>query len=171
MPSNVTSAEPVRKSVTVPADPQRAFQLFTAHMHEWWPLATHSVGAGDAVSVTFGEEAGAAIVETVADGTTSVWGTVTHWEPPCRVAFTWHPGSSETEATRVEVTFTQSGPGRTVVSLVHSGRERRPDGASARESYDSGWDPVVGCFAEAAARLPRLTSPGAPGCRARLGAP
>jgi uncharacterized protein YndB with AHSA1/START domain len=95
MPSNVTSAEPVRKSVTVPAAPQRAFELFTAHMHEWWPLATHSVGAVDAVSVTFGGGAGAAILETVADGTTSVWGTITHWEPPYRVAFTWHPGTNK----------------------------------------------------------------------------
>ena len=154
MPSNVTSAEPVRKSVTVPATPQRAFDLFTAHMHEWWPLATHSVGEADAVSVTFGEGAGAEIVETLADGTTSVWGTVTHWEPPDRVAFTWHPGTAEAEATRVEVTFTQSGPGATLVRLIHSGWERRPDGVSARENYDSVWDPVVGCFAEAAAGLP-----------------
>jgi uncharacterized protein YndB with AHSA1/START domain len=153
MPSNVTSAEPVRKSVTVPAAPQRAFDLFTAHMHEWWP--THSVGEADAVSVAFGAGAGAAIVETLADGTTSVWGTVTHWEPPDRVAFTWHPGTAETEATRVEVTFTPSGPGATLVRLIHSGWERRPDGASARENYDSGWEPVVGCFAEAAASLPR----------------
>ncbi len=98
--------------------------------------------------------AGAAIVETLADGTTSVWGTVTHWEPPDRVAFTWHPGTAETEATRVEVTFTPSGPGATLVRLIHSGWERRPDGASARENYDSGWEPVVGCFAEAAASLP-----------------
>jgi uncharacterized protein YndB with AHSA1/START domain len=155
MPSNVTSAAPVSKSVTVPAAPQRAFELFTAHLNEWWPLATHSVGAEDAVSVTFGEGAGAPIVETMADGTTSVWGTVTDWEPPHRVAFTWHAGTAETEATRVEVTFTQSGPGSTVVRLVHSGWESRPDGASARENYDSGWDPVVRCFGEAAARLPR----------------
>jgi uncharacterized protein YndB with AHSA1/START domain len=155
MPSNVTSAEPVRKSVTVPAAPQRAFELFTAHLHEWWPLATHSVGAGDAVGVTFGERPGAAIVETMADGTTSVWGTVTHWEPPHRVAFTWHAGTPETEATRVEVTFTEIKPGSTAVQLVHSGWERRPDGASAREGYDSGWEPVVRCFAEAGARLPR----------------
>ena len=154
MPSNVTSAEPVRKSVTVPAAPQRAFDLFTAHMHEWWPLATHSVGEADAVSVTFGEGAGAEIVETLADGTTSVWGTVTHWEPPDRVAFTWHPGTAEAEATRVEVTFTQSGPGATLVRLIHSGWERRPDGVSARENYDSGWEPVVRSFAEAAAGLP-----------------
>jgi uncharacterized protein YndB with AHSA1/START domain len=154
MPSNVTSAGPVRKSVTVPAAPQRAFELFTAHMHEWWPLATHSVGAEEVVSVTFGEGVGAAIVETMADDTTSVWGTVTHWEPPYRVAFSWHPGTAETQATRVEVTFTQSGPSTTVVRLIHSGWERRPDGASAREGYEYGWQPVVRCFADAAATLP-----------------
>ena len=153
MPDNLTSVEPVRKSVTVPADPQRAFELFTAHIQEWWPLGTHSVGAGHAVGVVFGEGAGAAIIETLADGTTSVWGTITQWEPPHRVAFTWHPGTAEADATRVEVTFTQDGPGSTAVRLVHSGWERRPDGASARESYDSGWEPVIGRFAETAATV------------------
>jgi hypothetical protein len=42
-PPMPVSVEPVRKSVTVPAAPQRAFDLFTMHMHEWRPLATHSV--------------------------------------------------------------------------------------------------------------------------------
>ena len=32
------------------------------------------------------------IVERSADGETAVWGTVTQWEPPVGVAFTWHPG-------------------------------------------------------------------------------
>jgi uncharacterized protein YndB with AHSA1/START domain len=59
---------------------------------------------------------------------------------------------AEAEATQVAVTFTQEGPGSTVVRLVHSGWEGRPDGASAREGYDSGWEPVIGCFAETAAR-------------------
>jgi uncharacterized protein YndB with AHSA1/START domain len=153
MPGNLTSIEPVRKTVTVPATPQRAFELFTAHMQEWWPLRTHSVGTGDAAGVVFGEGTGAAIIETLADGTTSVWGTVTQWEPPHRVAFTWHPGHPEAEATRVEVTFTQDGPGSTVVRMVQSGWERRPDGASAREGYDSGWEPVITCFAESAAKV------------------
>ena len=154
MPGNLTSVEPVRKSVTVPAAPQRAFELFTAHIQEWWPLRTHSVGTEHAVGIAFGEGTGAAIVETLADGTTSVWGTVTQWEPPHRVAFTWHAGTPEAQSTRVEVTFTQDGPGSTVVRLVHSGWERRPDGASARESYNSGWEPVIGSFAETVARVP-----------------
>jgi uncharacterized protein YndB with AHSA1/START domain len=155
VPSHATSVEPVRKSVTVPAAPPRAFELFTAHLGEWWPLATHSVGLQDAVSVTFGEGVGAVIIETDADGTTCRWGTVTHWEPPYRVAFTWHPGAPEAEATRVDVTFTPSGPGRTAVQLVHSGWERRPDGASARDGYDSGWGPVIDSFAASALRLTR----------------
>ena len=152
MPANLTSVEPVRKSVTVPAAPQRAFELFTAHIQEWWPLKTHSVGIEHAVGIAFGESAGGAITETLADGTTSVWGTITGWEPPHRVAFTWHPGTAQAEATRVEVTFTPDGPGSTVVRLVHSGWEHRPDGPSAREEYHSGWDLVIGHFAQTAAR-------------------
>jgi uncharacterized protein YndB with AHSA1/START domain len=145
--------EPLRKSVTVPVAPQRAFELFTAHVHEWWPLATHSVGAEEAAGVVFGEGVGGIIVETLADGTTSVWGTVTDWEPPHRVAFTWHAGTPAAEATRVEVTFTADGPAGTVVLLVHSGWARRPDGASARAGYDTGWEPVIASFAQTATRI------------------
>jgi uncharacterized protein YndB with AHSA1/START domain len=154
MPANLTSIEPVRKTVTVPAAPPRAFELFTRHMHEWWPLATHSVGAEHAAGVAFGEGPGGQIVETLADGTTSVWGTVTDWEPPHRVTFTWHAGAPVAEATRVEVTFTQDEPGHTTVLLVHSGWEHRSDAASAREAYNTGWDPVIGCFTDLAARVP-----------------
>lgn len=49
------------------------------------------------------------------------------------------------------MTFTPVGPGATVVRLVHSGWEHRPDGASAREGYDSGWEPVISSFAALAA--------------------
>ena len=154
MPAHLTSAEPVRKSVTVPAAPERAFELFTAHIHQWWPLASHSVGGEQAAGIVFGDGTGAEITETLADGSTSVWGTVTGWEPPHRVAFTWHAGTAAAEATSVEVTFTPDGPGATVVRLVHSGWEQRPDGAAARAGYDSGWEPVIGSFAAFAAGAP-----------------
>jgi uncharacterized protein YndB with AHSA1/START domain len=153
MAGNLTSVEPVRKSVTVPAAPQRAFELFTAHIQEWLPLRTHAVDPEHAVGITFGAGTGDTIFETLADGSTEIWGTVTVWEPPHRVAYTWHPGSAEAEATSVEVTFTPDGPGSTVVRLVHSGWEHRPDGAAARDSYDSGWEGVIGSFAETAASV------------------
>ena len=142
----------LRKVVTVAATPDRAFELFTRGIHEWWPLPTHSVGEEHAAGVIFGKGVGGVIVETLADGSTSVWGTVTRWEPPFRVTFTWHPGNPEAEAGTVEVTFTADKSGGTVVELVHSGWDRRPDGARARANYDTGWDTVISNFVRFAAR-------------------
>jgi uncharacterized protein YndB with AHSA1/START domain len=148
-----SSIEAVRKSVTVPATPDRAFELFTADFGTWWPLATHSVGTDKAAGVSFGAGVGGMIVETLADGTTSAWGTVTRWEPPERVAFSWHAGTPQAEAGLVEVSFTPSGPGSTLVELVHTGWENRPDGSAARSGYQTGWDPVIDRYARAAAAL------------------
>ena len=97
---------------------QRAFELFTARIGEWWPLATHSVGEDQATGVVFGEGIGGSIVESLADGTTYVWGTITRWDPPHSVAYTWHAGTPVTEATSVEVTFTPGEQGHTVVQAA-----------------------------------------------------
>ena len=95
MPEQITSfIEAVRKSVVVPAAPNRAFEVFTAGFGDRWPLATHSVGTDQAATVTFGLGIGGMILETLAAGTTTVWGTITKWEPPERVAFSWHAGNS-----------------------------------------------------------------------------
>ena len=80
------------------------------------------------------------------DGTTCVWGTVTGWEPPVGVSFTWHPGQPASSAGDIEVRFVAQGPERTVVELTHSGWERRSDGATARLGYDSGWEIVLGAY-------------------------
>jgi uncharacterized protein YndB with AHSA1/START domain len=148
--------EPIRKVVTVPASTERAFELFTAGIGEWWPLATHSVGQDKAAGVAFGEGVGGDIVESLADGSTAVWGTVTRWEPPHLVACTWHAGTPVAQATHLEVTFTAGKPGETLVQLVHSGWELRPDGEQARSGYETGWDPVIASYARqaAAAGLP-----------------
>lgn len=123
----------------------------TACISEWWPLATHSVGKDQATGVVFGEGVGGAITESLADGTTSVWGTVTRWEPPYLLACTWHAGTPVTEASAVEVTFTPAGPGETVVQLVHSGWEQLPRSARTRADYDRGWDVVIGSYVRQAA--------------------
>lgn len=143
----------VRKSVIVPAPPDHAFEVFTARFGDWWPLATHSVGADEAASVTFGTGIGGIILETLADGTTTAWGTITRWEPPERVTFSWHAGTPEAEAGLVEVVFTPSGPDSTLVELIHTGWENRPDGGRARAGYETGWDPVIEQYAHAASAL------------------
>lgn len=148
MADDRSSVAPVRKAVTVVTSPRRAFELFTKDIHEWWPLPTHSIGEEQAARIAFGEGVGATIVETLADGTTAIWGRVTRWEPPRAVAFTWHPGNPEAEAGLVEVTFTPDESGGTVVELVHSGWERRPDGHRARAGYNTGWNTVLNSFVQ-----------------------
>ena len=146
-----TSLAPLVKRLTVPCTTQRAFDIFTDQIAAWWPLPTHSVGGDHAVSVRLEGQVGGQIVETIDDGRTAVWGTVTTWDPPSRLAFTWHPGQPPQEATSVEVTFEPDGPS-TLVTLTHDGWANRPDGQTARQAYDTGWDTVLGGFVARAGR-------------------
>jgi uncharacterized protein YndB with AHSA1/START domain len=131
----------------VPADPETAFRRFTAEMGTWWPLATHSIGQSRAENVAMTPEVGGRIVETIAGGEQAVWGTIVAWEPPHRVAFTWHPGHEPAEAQDVEVRFEPAGAG-TLVTLTHSGFERLGAAAKrARRAYPMGWTYVLGLYA------------------------
>ena len=146
-----TTAElaPLTKSVVVATGVDRAFALFTARMGDWWPLLTHSVGGENAAGVVMEGWEGGEIIESLADGSTTSWGTITVWEPSRRVAFTWHPGTPVEEATRVEVTFAPHAAD-TLVTLVHSGWASRPDGERARIGFDRGWDIVLAPLARLA---------------------
>jgi uncharacterized protein YndB with AHSA1/START domain len=146
--SEVEVIEAVRKEVVVPGTADRAFRIFTEGLGTWWPLLTHSVGQESAVTVTMDCRPGGRIVEQVADGNEHVWGTITSWDPPERVGFTWHPGRSDDNPTHVEVTFAAEGEGTRVV-LEHRGWERWQDGARYRANYETGWNPVLARFVEA----------------------
>jgi len=127
----------------VDAGPQTAFDVFTVGIGRWWPIADHSVhGAGGTVAFTSGQ-----LVEQSATGQQTLWGTVTRWEPPTAVAFTWHPGRTPERPSHVEVTFTAAGP-QTLVTLIHSGWEVYADPAAMRAEYDHGWPVVLGHYQE-----------------------
>jgi uncharacterized protein YndB with AHSA1/START domain len=142
---------PVRKSVTVPLSPERAFELFTKEIGAWWPLATHSVGLERARSVSCGTSVGDELVETLSDGSTAVWGSVLRSDPPDVIVLSWHAGRTADDATQLELTFTASADGGTIVALVHSGWERWADGEAQAGDYNEGWDAVL-------AHYVRLTS-------------
>jgi uncharacterized protein YndB with AHSA1/START domain/uncharacterized protein YciI len=141
----MTGYPPLRREVLVDADPAAAFEIFTARLGRWWPLAA-GFGVYRDGTVAF---AGGQIIERSADGQQAVWGTVTRWEPPDAVAFTWHPGHDAERASHVEVTFTAADQ-QTLVSLTHSGWEIFDDPAAARSEYDQGWPAVLGQYAELA---------------------
>ena len=145
------SVAPLVKHATVPCPPPRAFELFTEQISAWWPMATHSVGGSPACRVDMAGHVGGHIIETLPDGTTSIWGTITAWEPPSRVAFTWHPGRDLEEATEVQVVFEPTADTATAVTLLHGGWSARPDGIAARRNYDTGWDLVLAQFRSAPA--------------------
>ena len=150
-PGSGPAVPPLRREVLVDADRDLAFRVFTDRIGAWWPLGDHSVH-GEGGSVTFVDPGvGARIVESKPDAEDAVWGTVTRWEPPGLVAFTWHPGTSDAAASRVTVTFEET-DGKTLVTLEHAGWEVFGDlAAQAREEYDHGWPVVLGRFVEAAA--------------------
>ncbi len=139
----MTAVPPIRREILVDADPAAAFEVFTAGLGRWWPLGEFSVH-GQRATVAF---AGGQIVERSADGQDAVWGTVTRWEPPAAVAFTWHPGRSADRASHVVVTFAaepgEEGAGQTRVRLEHTGWDAFDDPASARAEYDHGWPLVL----------------------------
>jgi uncharacterized protein YciI len=138
---------PIRREVLVEAGPAAAFEIFTARLGRWWPLAA-GFGVYLDGTVAF---AGGQIIERSADGRQVVWGTVTRWDPPAAVAFTWHPGYEAARASQVEVTFTVAGE-QTLVSLTHSGWEIFADPAAARSEYTQGWPKILDQYAELASR-------------------
>lgn len=136
--------EPIRRELVVPADPERAFAIFTAEISRWWPMATHSVGGVETVSVTIDGRVGGDIAEATRDGGRSVWGTVRLWEPPHRFVTTWHPGRPADDATELEVRFEPAPTGSRLV-LEHRGWERVA-WSGDRASYERGWEPVISAF-------------------------
>jgi len=133
----VGAVPPIRREVLVDADPAVAFEVFTRRIGLWWPIAEKSVyGAGGTVAF-----AGGQIIEQSPDGRRAVWGTVTRWEPPGVVAFTWHPGHTRERASHVQVAFAAAGP-QTLVTVTHTGWDVFADPAAARAEYDHGW-PIV----------------------------
>ena len=143
---------PVQKAVRVRGSVEGAFRLFTDGIGKWWPLASHSISEADAVTCVVEGRLGGRGFERDRAGREHLWGTVTAWEPPGRVAFTWHLGRPVDTAQGIEVRFSDVGGGMTMVELTHSGWEKLGERAkTVRENYNKGWEFVFGeCFAKAA---------------------
>jgi uncharacterized protein YndB with AHSA1/START domain len=148
METKSVSIEPVVKTVTVACTPEEAFRYFTADFGMWWPTATHSVVAyasqfkDKPTTVILEPRVSGRIFERTRAGEEHSWGSVLVWQPPTRVAFSFHPGRDDKEAQTVEVTFSAAPEGTSVV-LTHSGWEKLSANArQARDSYNQGWEGV-----------------------------
>ena len=101
---------------------EHAFTVWTTRISAWWP-GDHTV-SGDPEEVVLQGHVGGRIFERTAEGVEHDWGRVTAWEPPTRLAYTWHIGSAPDAATEVEIRFRPHGDEASRIEITHRGWER-----------------------------------------------
>ena len=146
----VGTIAPIMRSLTVERSPEDAFRIFTEQIAEWWPLHAYSVYLDAATGVVVEPGVGGRIVERSKTGEEAVWGELLVWEPPHRIAYTWHPGyDPDRPGTEVEIRFTAV-DGGTRVDVEHRGWEALAERAEeVRGGYAEGWPVVLGHYAAA----------------------
>ena len=165
-PSPQPAAGPVvRKTVVVAAPLAIAFEVFTAQIESWWPMASHHIGEAACAAVVIEPRAGGRWYERGVDGVECVWGRVLVWEAPRRVVLAWQLSAQfrfdPTIHTEVDVRFVAIDGRTTRVELEHRGLEAFGVDAMAMHdtfSSPSGWNGMLDHFAQVAGR-PRAATP------------
>jgi uncharacterized protein YndB with AHSA1/START domain len=121
---------PIRQSVHVDCPIEDAFRLFTEGFAEWWPLASYSITGDAAEHCAIEPWIGGRLFERTRSGEEREWGSVTAWDPPRQLEFTWNPGGGRDDSQTVELEFRVEADG-TRVTLTHNGWDRAAIQASA----------------------------------------
>ena len=142
----------IKKTVTVRATPEKAFEIFTAGFDRWWPRS-HHIGASPLKTAILEPGVGGRWYSVHEDGSESPWGDVLAWDPPRRLIVAWRIshewGYDPNLLTEVAVSFTPVGEGETRVELEHRNLERFGDSeaaAATRVSMDGGWGMILDGF-------------------------
>ncbi len=145
----------VRKSITVKASAERAFQVFTEGFDSWWPKS-HHIGKSPMTKAVIEGFPGGRCYNQQADGTDCPWGEVLAWEPPTRFVMAWKINPQwqydpdPAKSSEVEVSFTAEPDGSTRVDLEHRYFDRHGEGwEGMRQQVDSqgGWGMLLGLYA------------------------
>ncbi|HLD94618.1 MAG TPA: SRPBCC domain-containing protein [Anaerolineales bacterium] len=136
----------VTESIYIRASKAKVFEAFVNHIGEWWPFKgkfsySFAPESTQPKLIQFEARTGGRFYETFANGEQYEIGTITAWQPPDQLSFTWK-GEEYKAPTLVEVQFTQA-EDQTKITLTHSGWEAAglPDYA---ESYGVGWEEILG---------------------------
>jgi uncharacterized protein YndB with AHSA1/START domain len=141
--------EPLRLSFEVGCPAPHAFEVWTARIDLWWP-ADHTATGEPGLRVVLEPRVGGRIFQRDADGVEIDWGEITAFEPPRRLAYSWHLRADRADATDVEIRFMPVGDGRTRVDIEHRGWERLgARGPVWRERNHQGWSTLLPHFVKA----------------------
>jgi uncharacterized protein YndB with AHSA1/START domain len=144
----------VKKSITVNAGVERAFEVFTAEFDTWWPRG-HHIGKSPMKRAIIELRAGGRCYTSQEDGTDCDWGRILEWDPPHRFLLAWQitpewgyePDLSK--SSEVEVRFTPQAGGGTRVDLDHRHFERMGPGADTMRAGvggEGGWSSLMELF-------------------------
>lgn len=149
-----TTVLSVRRSLTVDAPQQRAFDTFV-NLSAWWPLETHAIGEKPARASIVEPRTGGRWYEIDNAGAEHEIGAVLAYEPPEWLLLAWRLSCAfaydPSMETQVEVRFVAETPNRTRVELEHRGFESYGDNAEAgRDLYDGdgAWTSVLARYVE-----------------------
>jgi uncharacterized protein YndB with AHSA1/START domain len=132
MSAGGAAGDQARVSVVVAVAPDEAFRVFTQEIDAWWRRgARYRVSGKNRGLLRIEPGIGGRVFESIESASgTRVFesGTVTAWEPPTRLAFTWRAVNfAPHELTEVEVRFEPASRG-TLVTVTHRGWSQiRPD--------------------------------------------
>jgi uncharacterized protein YndB with AHSA1/START domain len=146
--------EPIRRDITVPVAPARAFEVFTAGMTTWWP-AHHHIGSAPIAEIVVEPREGGRWFTRHEDGTETATGYVRIWDPGRRLVLTWQIthdwGYDEDLVTVVDVRF-EAVDGGTRVALEHDLSGYGERAGEMREVFDQpgAWTGTLEAFAAAA---------------------
>ena len=141
---------PVRKSIRVNVNADRAFDIFTSGIGRWWPH-DHGIGKKPFTPV-IETRLGGRWYELAEDGTQTNIGKIVAWEPPTRFVVTWDINSQwkpdTTASSEVEIKFIPDGANATRVELEHRKFEQlgAEPGEAMRKSVDGGWPAMLERF-------------------------
>jgi len=122
----------IRLDITVDVSRERAFTVFTEQFDHIKPHEQNLLEA-EIEETVFERRVGGSVYDRGVDGSVCRWGEVLAFDPPRRLVIGWRINPQwqiETDPSRmseVEVAFTEQGPDRTRVDLVHRHLERHGD--------------------------------------------
>ena len=158
MEARTIKVAPIRKSLIVKTDANKAFAVFTAKIGNWWPRA-FTIGTSPLKDVILEERSNGRWFERGEDGSECPWGKVLAWEPPTRVVLAWQISGEWKYVpdliTELEVRFTPIGAKETRVDFEHRKLEALGEAAEAvRAQLESGWPGLLEAYAVAAEGRP-----------------
>lgn len=141
---------PIRHQLRVPVWPERAFELFTRRMGDWW--RNYNAHPDAFTGIDLEPRVGGRVAMLFDGYPDQVWGEVTVWNPPSVYEQTFWLAQDPEYPSRLRVTFSEERIGSTV-RFEHGGWG--PGNAAARARYTD-WPQILQryvtfCEADAAA--------------------